>query len=248
MSDRSPLYNLYRVGEMHLRAYNRGRSGDTMPPERARQFLGYLAANPDHQGNFGDRLQGALQWTRQNPLMFMSMVEAFDSAVTFLNTSAGSVDSEAFPNLTEYFRLRGDRQLPYIGNRSSRTPHRPADILHAAQDSTNKLHWGETILPGSDDVYGFHAFMHSNRGMVAASMTDLYENYLWCTGWYPADSAIPALMANAITEAAFIVDHRSPLFHAYRNPEDGWIRGYDGFSEKFQRMVYGPLPPGPAQA
>lgn len=75
--------------------------------------------------------------------------------------------------------------------------------------------------------------------MVAASLTDLYENYTRALGVYPEDSGRDSIIANVITEAVFITNPGGELFQAYKDPADGWIHGYDGFSQKFQEAVYG---------
>jgi hypothetical protein len=70
--------------------------------------------------------------------------------------------------------------------------------------------------------------------MIAASLTDLYENYTRTLGLYPED----VVVANVITEAAYLTNPKGELFQTYKNPDDGWIYGYEGFSSQFQELVY----------
>jgi hypothetical protein len=111
--------------------------------------------------------------------------------------------------------------------------------LAAARDSGNKLRWGETIRPEDGDYYSFHTFTKSDKGMAAASLADLYENYTRTLGLYPDGANKNAVLANAITEAAYLTNPNGELFQTYKNPDDGWIYGYEGFSPQFQQVVYG---------
>jgi hypothetical protein len=206
-----------------------------MQPNKLAQFTGWVAAHPEYSPTFSVRLGAAAEWSKQNTEKFRSMVTDFDMALDFLNNSNNSIDEVTFANIAAY-RQYHKGVLPQV---SGQATHNAQHILGAARNSGSKLRWGETIKPEDGDYYSFHNFVKSDQGMVAASLTDLYENYTRTIGVYPDEANIDAIIANAITEAIYLTNPEGELFQTYKNPEDKWIYGYDGFSPQFQQAVYG---------
>ena len=230
MIERSPLEEIARLHRLTFDNAERH-----MDPDRLVLFTGWVATHPDYIPTFGTRLESATEWTRQNPEAFISMVKEFDAALDFMNSRDAMVDETLFVNVATY-RNRRKGILPRIGGEDE---HDASQILATARSAGSKLRWGETIRPTDGNYYGFHTFVKSDRGMVAASLTDLYENYTRTLGLYPDDASGDSIVANAITEAVYLTNPDGELFQTYKNPDDGWIYGYEGFSQQFQDIVYG---------
>lgn len=230
MSERPTFEKLARIHKLAFEQTNRH-----MPAKRLAAVTEWTAAHPEYVPSFSTRLEAAIEWTKQNPDKFRAMLTDFDAALNFLNTSDTAVDATLFPNIAAY-RAHKKGALPLVGGSVA---HNAQYILTAARDSANKLRWGETIKPKDGDYYAFHSFVNSDQGMVAASLTDLYENYTRKLGLYPDQTGIDAIVANAITEAVYLTNPDGELFQTYKNRDDGWIYGYDGFSSAFQQRLYG---------
>lgn len=232
----SNIDNFLELGATYEAAFERAQPA-SMPHETGVAYQEWLAANPDYQPAFGDRLHGALEWAEENPIEFEEMLVDFDCAIAFLNQAERSIDETLFPNIADFWKHRKDQPLPYLRMQVEPEPSKWR-VLRAAVNAAHKLRWGETIKSAADDYYNFHSFVKSDRGMVAASMLDLYEDYTKTTGLYPEDSEIDAVLASAITEALYLSRDNGPLFHTLRNPDDQWVIDYDGFSPEFQRKIY----------
>ena len=230
MSQRTPLE---KIAFLHQKAFEHAERH--MQPDRVVSFTGWVATHAEYTPTFSTRLGAAIEWSKDNPENFSLMVADFDGALDYLNNSSNDVDEAIFPNIVAY-REHRKGILPRVGGRDQ---HDAKDILAAARNSGSKLRWGETIRPADGDYYSFHTFVKSDEGMVAASLTDLYENYTRMLGLYPDDAHVDALVANAITEAAYLTHTDGELFKTYKNPDDEWIYGYEGFSPQFQQVVYG---------
>jgi hypothetical protein len=224
---------LQSVGRIHQHAFE--HAAEYMEPDRFAAFTGWVAMHQEYTPTFSTRLGTAIEWTRHNSERFSSMVADFDAALDYLNDSEAAIDESVFPNIASYRRHRKG-VLPRVGGQDT---HDASRILAAARNSGSKLRWGETIRPDDGDYYSFHKFIKSDQGMAAASLTDLYENYTRILDLYPEDAGINAILANAITEATYLTHPDGELFQTYKNPDDEWIYGYDGFSPQFQELVYG---------
>ncbi|MGB4759309.1 MAG: hypothetical protein WBP26_04610 [Candidatus Saccharimonadales bacterium] len=226
---------LEQVARIHQHAFE--HAGRHMQTDMLTTFTGWVATHPEYTPAFSTRLGAAMEWSKQNPEKFSSMVTDFNTALDFLNSSGTTlgVDEATFANIAVYGKHRKGMLLKVGGQ----DVHNASQILAAARNSGSKLRWGETTKPEHGDYYSFHTFVKSDQGMVAASLTDLYENYTRTLGLYPDDANIDAIVANAITEAAYLTNPDGELFQAYKSPNDEWIYGYDGFSPQFQQTVYG---------
>ncbi len=229
MSNGSPLEQVARI---HRHAFE--HANRHMQRDKLAAFTGWVATHPKYIPAFSARLGASMEWSKEHPEKFNSMVADFDAALDFLNSSEASIDEDAFANIAAY-RTHRKGTLPKVGGQDA---HNAGQILAAARNSGSKLRWGETIKPEDGDYYSFHTFVKSDQGMAAASLTDLYENYTRTLGLYPDDANVDAIVANAITEAAYLTNPGGELFQTYKNPDDEWIYGYDGFSPQFQQTVY----------
>ncbi len=230
MLNSSPLEQVARI---HQHAFE--QAGRHMQVDRLATYTGWLVTHPEYVPTFGSRLGASIGWSRENPEKFNAMVSDFDAALDFLNNSEVAVDTDTFANIAAY-REHRKGTLPRIGGQDA---HDASQILAGARNSGSKLRWGETIKPEDGDYYSFHTFIKSDQGMAAASLADLYENYTRTLGLYPDSANKNAILANAITEAVYLTNSTGELFQTYKNPDDGWIYGYEGFSPQFQRAVYG---------
>lgn len=198
------------------------------------------AANPDYTPTFGARIGDAIEWAKQNPVEFEDMVFDLDAAIDFLNEPAQKIDDKLFPNIAEYWKTRKDgAQLPTVmGAEEGEVAHNKWTVLRAAVEAARKLRYGETIRPADADFYSYHNFVKSDKGMAAASLVDLYENYATVLGLNPESAERESVLANALTEAVYISSEEDgELFSTLRNPADGWIEGCDGFSNEFQLVA-----------
>jgi hypothetical protein len=230
MSNSSPLEQAARI---HQHAFE--QAPRHMRADRLAEYTGWVATHSEYVPTFGTRLGASIEWSRENPEKLEAMVADFDAALDFLNNSETAIDEATFTNIAAYREHRRG-QLPRVGGQDT---HDASQILAGARDSGNKLRWGETIKPEDSDYYSFHTFIKSDQGMAAASLADLYENYIRTLGLYPDSADREALVANAITEATYLTNPDGELFQTYKNPHDEWIYGYEGFSQRFQQAVYG---------
>ena len=230
--------NITDLGGTYQRAFDTF-TPTILPAGKREAYQTWLVEHPDYVPSFGDRMSNAVEWARENPESFLTMLADLDTAIKFLNEDTSLVDTALYPNINDYRETRAEAALPLIGidESQSSVPNKSL-TLRAVVDSARRLRLGETTKPEDGEYYSYHKFVKSDEGMVAASLVDLYENYIRTAGLYPNGSKIDAVVANALTEAIFITRPDGDLFQALKNPDDEWIYGYDGFSAEFQQLLY----------
>src|SRR3990167_4097559 len=234
--------NLISLAKTYQQAFN-DFTPVLMPVSKREAYKEWLVNHPEYVPSFSERMGRAMQWARENPENFGSMVHDLDAAISFLNADDSSIDATLFPNIADYKKTRKTDALPLVSSKTiDRTTDNKWSALRAAVDSARFLRLGETIKPEDGQWYSYHLFVKSDKGMVAASLVDLYENYARTLVLYPTESKIDAVLANALTEALYATNPKGDLFESLKNPEDEWIYGYDGFSPEFHQAVYSETP------
>ncbi len=228
--------NFATLGSAYERAFTTAHPV-AMPREKGQQYTDWLNENPNYKPEFGQRMTAAVAWVLGNPTTFNEMAVDMDMAIDYLNGSEALVDTAMFLNLEDFRNQRSSVPLPRID--SAMQIHGKVSVIKGIIGAAHRLRWGETIRPEDGDYYSYHKFIPSDQGMVVASMLDLYEIYTKTLGIYPAASKRDAVVAGALTEAVYLTNPSGSLFTALKNPDDGWIKGYDGFSDAFQEHLYG---------